>query len=143
MMTTGSTREGGLLHLQMSGTGTELAGYHVLVIEDDYLVAQDLCTALRRRGATVVGPAPNMARGRDLLRESEPGCALLDINLNGELVFDLAEELRARRIPIIFTTGYDAAFLPAPLRGTPCLQKPIDFNALLRLIRHVGIASPV
>ena len=138
-MTTGDPRGSDVLQLQMSGSGTELAGYRMLVIEDDYLVAQDLCTALRRRGAEVIGPAPSMSRARELLSGSRPHCALLDVNLNGELVFDLAEELRARQIPTIFTTGYDAAFLPAALRGTPCLQKPIDLNALLRVIRAADI----
>lgn len=137
-MTIGDAHGSDVLQLQMSNRGTELAGYRVLVIEDDYLVAQDLCAALRRRGAEVIGPAPSMSRGRDLLNGPRPHCALLDINLNGDLVFGLAEELRAQRIATIFTTGYDAAFLPPALRDTPCLQKPIDFNALLRVIRASG-----
>jgi DNA-binding response OmpR family regulator len=141
-MSSGVTGGGGVLQLQMSGSGTELAGCRVLVIEDDYLVAQDLCAALCRRGAEVLGPAPSVARGRELLRGPRPDCALLDINLNGELVFELAEELIAERIPTIFTTGYDDAFLPPGLRATPCLQKPIDFNALLRTIRAAGVRSP-
>jgi DNA-binding response OmpR family regulator len=141
-MSAGERRGAGVLQLQMSGSGTELAGYRVLVIEDDYLVAQDLCAALRRRGAEVIGPAPSMSRGRELLRERRPHCALLDINLNGELVFELAEELRAQQIHTIFTTGYDAAFLPPSLRGAACLQKPIDFNVLLQLIRDAGAPAP-
>jgi DNA-binding response OmpR family regulator len=141
-MSAGERRGSGGLKLQMSGSGTELAGYRVLVVEDDYLVAQDLCAALRRRGAEVIGPAPSMSRGRELVREQRPHCALLDINLNGELVFELAEELRAQRIHTIFTTGYDAAFLPASLRGAACLQKPIDLNILLQLIRDAGAPAP-
>lgn len=141
-MSAGDRGGSGVLKLQMSGSGAELAGYRVLVIEDDYLVAQDLCAALRRRGAEVIGPAPSTSRGRELVREQRPHCALLDINLNGELVFELAEELRAQRIHTIFTTGYDAAFLPPPLRGAPCLQKPIDLNVLLQLIRDAGAPAP-
>jgi two-component system, response regulator PdtaR len=127
-----------LLHLQMNEQGNELAGYHVLVVEDDYFVALDMCRALRRRGAIVVGPAANMQNGRELLRQQQPTCALLDVNLNGEFVFELATELRAQRVPTIFTTGYDTAFLPFSLRDMPCLQKPVDFNALVRLIRASG-----
>ena len=127
-----------VLHLQMSDHGSELSGYHVLVVEDDYFVAKDMCKALVRRGATIVGPAPNMQRGRELLRQQRLDCALLDVNLNGEFVFELAAELRLQRVPTIFTTGYDAAFLPPSLRDTPCLQKPVDFNALIRVIRASG-----
>jgi CheY-like chemotaxis protein len=141
-MSADDRRGGGVLKLQMSGNGTELAGYRVLVIEDDYLVAQDLCAALRRRGAEVIGPAPSMSRGRELVREQRPHCALLDINLNGELVFELAEELRAQRIHTIFTTGYDAAFLPPSLRGAACLQKPNYYTVLRQHIRRAGAPAP-
>ena len=126
------------LHLQMNDQGSELLGYHVLVVEDDYFVAQDMCRALRRRGATIVGPAANVQRGRELLHQHRPDCALLDVNLNGELVFELAGELRTQRVATIFTTGYDTAFLPASLRDAPCLQKPVDFNELIRVIRASG-----
>jgi DNA-binding response OmpR family regulator len=131
------------LHLQMNDQGSELLGYHVLVVEDDYFVAQDMCKALQRRGAIIVGPAPNMQRSRELLRQQWLDCALLDVKLNGEFVFELAAELRRQRVPTIFVTGYDAAFLPPSLRDSPCLQKPVDFNALIRVIRANGGEQPL
>ncbi len=134
-MTVSADEDENVLHLQMSDQGSELLGYRVLVVEDDYFVAQDMCKALRRRGAIIVGPAANMQRGRELLRQQWLDCALLDVNLNGEFVFELAAELRTHRVHTIFTTGYDTAFLPPSLRDTPCLQKPVDFNALIRIIR--------
>ena len=123
------------IHRQMAGRGEELAGLRLLVVEDDYLVAADLCTSLSRRGACIVGPAGNMRRGRELIREERPDCALLDINLNGTLAFELAAELRADGIRTIFTTGYDSAFLPEQFRDAPCLQKPVNLAALVKLIR--------
>jgi DNA-binding response OmpR family regulator len=113
----------------------QLAGYRVLVVEDDYFVAQDLCSILRTRGATVVGPARSVSVGRELANAHRPDCALLDINLHGEYAFELAEELQTRGVRTVFTTGYDTSFIPPRLRHTACLQKPVDTNALVQTIR--------
>jgi len=112
-----------------------LEGYRVLVVEDDYFVAQDLCSILRTSGATVVGPARSVRNGRELANAHRPDCVLLDINLHGEYAFELAEELQMLGVRTVFTTGYDATFIPPRLRTTACLQKPIDTNALIQTIR--------
>jgi DNA-binding response OmpR family regulator len=113
----------------------QLAGYRVLVVEDDYFVAQDLCSILRTRGATVVGPARSVSVGRELANAHRPDCALLDIKMHGEYAFELAEELQTRGVRTVFTTGYDTSFIPPRLRHTACLQKPVDTNALVQTIR--------
>jgi len=123
-------------------TESKLAGYRLLVVEDDYFVAQDLCATLREHGATVLGPAPSVSSARSLAGVLRPDCVLLDINLDGELAFDLAREFQARGMRTVFTTGYDASFVPQLLRHTVCLQKPVDANALLRSIREHPPANP-
>jgi DNA-binding response OmpR family regulator len=117
-------------------TASSLAGYRLLVVEDDYFVAQELCATLREYGATVLGPAPSVSSARSLASALRPDCVLLDINLDGELAFELARELEARGMRTVFTTGYDASFVPQHLRHTVCLQKPVDATALLRSIRE-------
>jgi DNA-binding response OmpR family regulator len=112
-----------------------LAGLSVLVVEDDYLLAKEVASILREHGAVVLGPVPDVARGRALLSESRPDCALLDINLKGQFVYELAEELIKLGVPPIFTTGYDSSFLPRQLIGRACLQKPIDMRNLVLSIR--------
>jgi DNA-binding response OmpR family regulator len=114
---------------------TDLAGFCVMVVEDDYFVATEFAELLRARGARVVGPVPDIERGRALLEQEGLDCALLDVNLKGSFVFELAEHLIARGVPTIFTTGYDCTFLPASLQQAPCLQKPIDIRQLVRTIR--------
>src|SRR5258708_40132427 len=93
-------------------TVSSLAGYRLLVVEDDYFVAQDLCATLRECGATVLGPAPSISSARSLANALRPDCVLLDINLDGELAFNLAKELQAHGVRTVFTTGYDASFVP-------------------------------
>ena len=131
-----------MMHIQIADEGTELAGLRLLVVEDDYLVAADMCASLRRRGAAVMGPVANVRRSRELVRQQRPDVALLDINLNGHLAFDLAHELESEGIRTIFTTGYDVAFLPESLRDSPCLQKPVNLNALVHLIRENVQSAP-
>jgi DNA-binding response OmpR family regulator len=123
------------MQIQIGDEGVELAGLRLLVVEDDYLVAADMCSSLRRRGADIMGPVANVRRGRELVRQQRPDVVLLDVNLNGHLAFDLAHELESEGIRTIFTTGYDVAFLPDSLRGSPCLQKPVNLRALVQLIR--------
>jgi DNA-binding response OmpR family regulator len=123
-------------------TAPSLTGYRLLVVEDDYFVAQDLCATLRDHGATVLGPAPSISSARSLANALRPDCVLLDINLDGDLAFELARELQAHGMRTVFTTGYDASFVPQHLRHTVCLQKPVDATALLRSIREHPPGTP-
>jgi DNA-binding response OmpR family regulator len=118
----------------LSSTSGDLDGFRVLVVEDDYIVAQEVSSTLRERGAMVVGPVPDVAKGRSLAETNRIDCALLDVNLKGQLVFDLAHLLIDKGIRPIFTTGYDTSFLPADLRDSVCLQKPVDTEDLVRSI---------
>jgi DNA-binding response OmpR family regulator len=114
----------------------ELAGHLVLVVEDDFFIAEEICTALRKRGAMVIGPAADVEHGRQLMARQTLDCAVLDVNLHGEHVFQLAGELQARGVRSIFATGYDASFLPLAFRDSVYLQKPIDIAALVRAVKE-------
>ena len=111
-----------------------LQGLRVLVVEDDYFIAVELCSALRAAGAEVLGPARDLETGLAAIREEPIDCGVLDINLRGQMVFQIASELRARDIPTIFATGYDASMIPEDLADTPRLEKPVDLIALCRAI---------
>jgi len=105
------------------------------VVEDNFLVAEVMCDLLRDEGCVVVGPASRLERGLCLARDAELDAALLDINLNGERCFAIAELLSRRHVPFIFLTGYDeGSIIPAALRGAPLLGKPVsDFKLLATL----------
>jgi DNA-binding response OmpR family regulator len=121
----------------------DLSGMKILVVEDNFLVADTLCEALRDYGCEIVGPAPNVERGEDLMAQSgmEDGGltgALLDINLNGETSFRLAGKLLERGVPFIFLTGYgDQGAMPVEFRSAHRIAKPYDLDDLARLIRTV------
>src|SRR5215207_4792017 len=85
-----------------------LEGRRILVVEDDFLVAQILCEILEDAGAVVVGPigwveeALAFLDGNDTAFDS----AILDINLHGEKSYVIADVLVSRNIRFAFATGY-------------------------------------
>jgi DNA-binding response OmpR family regulator len=112
-----------------------LTGLRVLVVEDDYFIADEICTTLREHGAQVLGPSPDIEHGLNLVRNNDIDCAVLDINLHGNLAYSLASELRQRGTPSIFATGYDGSVLPSEFSGSVRLEKPVDLSALLQAVR--------
>ena len=100
-------------HLQM--TDAPLKGVRVFVAEDEFLLALDLCDILNEAGAVVVGPARSQRDARaQLAAAGAVDVALLDLNLGDESSAAFALELRARGVPVILTTGYDAEDVPEP-----------------------------
>lgn len=119
-----------------------LTGLRVLVVEDDYFIAAEICTALRDHGAEVIGPAPDVEHGLDLVKSQHIDCAVLDINLHGNLAFSLASELQRRGTPSIFATGYDRSVLPGAFSDSVRLEKPVNLNALLQAVQSACTRSP-
>ena len=111
-----------------------LLGLCVLVVEDDYFIALELCNALRAAGADVIGPARDVETGLAAIRDERIDCGVLDINLRGHLAFEIAMELRTHGIPAIFATGYDASMIPDELADAVRLEKPVDLAALCRAV---------
>ena len=110
-----------------------LTGLKVLVVEDNYLIAEHVCSILDRQGCEVLGPVPRLAAGLALIeRGPRPDCALLDVNLNGELCFPLARALAGDAVPIVFLTGYDdRTIIPSDFAPAPVLGKPLEDASLV------------
>lgn len=114
-----------------------LDGLKILVVEDEYLLALDLEDAIAELGGDVVGPfgrlQPAMAAARTIKLDG----AVLDVRLDGETIYDLADELIALGVPVILATGTDPQLVPAHLRSLPWLRKPYDRAALRDLIGRI------
>ncbi len=106
---------------------TPLSGRRVLIVEDDYFLAEDLKAELESKGAEVVGPAGRVSDALALLANAERlDGAVLDVNLGGEMAYPIADALRAKEIPFVFVTGYDARFIPAAYADVTRCEKPVD-----------------
>lgn len=109
----------------------------VLIAEDEFLVGLQLEEDLRSAGCSIVGPFNTLEAATRAARTERFDLALLDINLNGDMVYPLADEFLARGVPFIFLSGYVSADLPARFRRSPRLTKPHDPAALSKQIRTV------
>jgi len=118
-----------------------LTGRRVLVVEDESLVAMLLETILEDMGCDTVGPAANIDDGLALATDDEHlDAALLDVNVAGRHVFPVAEALKARGVPFVFSTGYGEGGLPDEWRGQATIQKPFTEAAVRdALFKAMGI----
>ncbi|HEY2708035.1 MAG TPA: response regulator [Caulobacteraceae bacterium] len=112
-----------------------LLGRRVLVVEDEMMIAMLVEDMLADLGCAVVGPAHALDTALNLARtESGLDVAVLDVNLGGQPVFAVADALRAKGVPAIFSTGYGDAGLRDVDRGSPVLQKPFRAGDLAKAL---------
>ena len=111
---------------------------HILVVEDEYLVADETRRLLEKWGAVVVGPVSNVSDGIELVNTGTVHAAILDIRLDGELVFPLADLLDERAIPFVFATGYDATMLPERYSGYILCEKPAQLEVIAKALFASG-----
>ncbi|MBU8978055.1 MULTISPECIES: response regulator [unclassified Lysobacter] len=124
----------------MSSDG--LNGLHLLVVEDDYLLASGLQEALELEGATVVGPCPDVLGAlRAIAQAPVLDGALLDVNLGDETSFAVVEALRGRGVPMLFLTGYDDSALPAAYSAIPRCRKPVGLFDLVRELSSLVVRA--
>ncbi len=117
--------------------GGSLHGCAVLVIEDEFYQARETHQTLERAGAQVIGPFASDDGLEELLDRQPVDLVLLDINLGEGPSFDAAYLLRAKGIPFVIVTGYDAAALPQDLAQVPAIAKPVDAGTLVAHLNGV------
>jgi DNA-binding response OmpR family regulator len=111
-------------------------------VEDEMLVAMMLEGMLEDIGYRVI-VAGRVTKARDLAATAAIDCAILDVNLDGETSYPVANELRRRGIPFFFSTGYGAAKLRADYRGSPVLSKPYSPEKLQRAVETALATHPL
>jgi CheY-like chemotaxis protein len=115
----------------------------LLVVEDEYLVADDMRRELEALGIEVVGPVPSVADALEMLEADDAiDGAILDVNLCGETVYPVAGALHARRVPFVFWSAYANPEAPADYDAVPRVQKPASATAVVRALLD-GFARPV
>lgn len=119
-----------------------LRGRRILVVEDEYMIAQEIADMLSAAGAEPIGPVPHVSDAMQMIAsESWIDGALLDVNLHNEAVWPVVDALLARDVPLVLTTGYDASAIPAAYSHLPRREKPTTGQDLTRALAQV-LASP-
>ena len=94
----------------------------------------DLEDTLTNCGCVIVGPASTLPQAKVLIGEAEFDAALLDVNLGGQRVDELAAALTQKNIPFAFVTGYGREGLPPSFRHAPLIGKPFSQQQLLEVV---------
>jgi PAS domain S-box-containing protein len=108
----------------------------VMIVEDEMLVALDLQESVKALGYEVVGPYGHLAEAIEGAETQVVDFAILDLNLNGEMTYDLAEQLEKRGIPIVFTTGYESDAITSRFHNCRVLNKPVIKDVLEGLLKE-------
>jgi two-component SAPR family response regulator len=102
------------------------------------MLLEDMLSEL---GYAVVAMAGNLSEACDLARSSALDIAILDVNLDGQEIFPVADILVKRAMPFVFVTGYGEGSLPEAYRGHPTLQKPFQAERLEKTL--ASLLAPV
>jgi CRP-like cAMP-binding protein/CheY-like chemotaxis protein len=114
----------------------------ILVVEDNYLVAREVCEIVRGCGFSVAGPVGQVERGVELLGEQSVSGAIVDIRLGSAESFPICRELRRRRVPFVFLTACEASIIPPPFRQMPVLAKPVQAEDIKAALGTFVLPTP-
>jgi CheY-like chemotaxis protein len=116
------------------GTGT----CRVLIVEDEYFLANDLERALRLEGAEIVGPISELSEAIRQVEKDGFDAAIVDINLHGQSACPVADKLAQEHIPFVFATGYNREILPSRFSEVARFEKPYDVSAIAKHVVQLG-----
>ena len=114
-----------------------LRGRCVLIVEDEYFLANDLEREFERAEIGIFGPVASLAQAMALVQEKAIDLAVLDIALDGDKVYDVADALIGRNVPILFVTGYDRSDIPSRYADVPMCQKPVGAGEVIAALGRI------
>jgi CheY-like chemotaxis protein len=114
-----------------------LRGRRVLVVENEYLIAMDIEACLIDAGAEIVGPFVSAAEALANLDGGVIDAALLDIGLDADDSYPVADEMRRRGAPFIFMSGYGPNQLKPEYAGSPFISKPFESARLAEKVAAI------
>lgn len=109
---------------------------HLIVVEDEPLLAMMIEDIVQDLGWTVDGSAHTEAEAFTVLARCAPTLALLDINLGLTTSLAVACTCRDRHIAVVFMTGYTARDVPLQCGDAPILTKPFSTDDLQQAIKR-------
>ena len=115
-----------------------LAGHQVLLVEDSLIIALDAEDVVQRLGADAVSTAATLDAALDIIEETRPTVAMLDINLGDRNSFPIADRLLELGVPFLFATGYgEQAQTPLNHRDRIIVQKPYTLENVARAMAEL------
>src|SRR4029077_10215973 len=104
-------------------TNSSAAPPRVLVVEDEYLIRMLLEDMLDELGYGVAAAVGTISEARQFATDAEFNAAILDVNLDGQEIYPVADILAGRGLPFVFVTGYGECRLPEAYTRRPALHQ--------------------
>jgi CheY-like chemotaxis protein len=117
-----------------AGEAARKGGRRILVVEDEFLIRMLLEDMLTDLGYELSGVAGRLDEATNLAQTTELDVAILDVNLDGEEVYPVADILIQRGVPFVFVSGYGGRGLPEAYSDRPTLQKPFQLDELEKIL---------
>lgn len=115
-----------------------LRGCRILVVEDEYMLADELEMELGDAGAVVIGPAGTVKDALAFIgSEQRLDGAVLDVSLRGDFIFPAADILIDQGVPFVFTTGYDTSIMPSRFQHVVRCEKPVNIRNITQALGRV------
>jgi DNA-binding NtrC family response regulator len=121
----------------------QLADRQILIVEDELIIAWELQAIVEALGASVLGPAASVSKALALLSQQSSDAAILDINLQGQIITPVAKECERRNVPFAVVTGYGRLHLDEPLlEVAPRVRKPFNRGDIAAALNTLLIDTP-
>lgn len=124
-----------------------LLGAKILIVEDEYFLADYVSSVIESAGGSIIGPFASAGAALDFLDQEPniPSAATLNVHLSDGPSFPVASELAKRGIPFVFLTALSSTSIPSELRSRPLLAKPFAayqvIQALVTILEDQAAAS--
>ena len=115
----------------------------VLIVEDETMISMLIEDMVCDLGGQVVGPAARFEQAMALALQADFDLAVLDVKVDGSVVYPIADVLRYRGIPFMFVTGYDSSVVPECYQHNCVLSKPFSHQTFGDALRKVFASSSV
>ena len=114
-----------------------IQGAHILIVEDEPLIALDIEVAVRLAGAGVVSAAQTVEQALTMVEAPGLAGAIVDLRLQGQSVRDVVKRLTERSIPFLFYTGADDIPTARSWPMIPVVSKPAPPQEVVRLLARL------
>src|SRR5262245_51542544 len=114
--------------------GRSLAGRRILIVEDEAMISALIEMILGDAACSIVGPVATLERALEIIERESCDAALLDVHINGHVVYAVADLLSARGIPFVLVSGFAQKQLPLRYRHCPYIAKPFTPDTVLTLL---------
>jgi two-component SAPR family response regulator len=116
------------------GSSYTLMKPHVLILEDDFLMAANLEEMVQEDLRAKPIGVSTVAEALEIVPDGIE-FAVLDIQVRDGQSYQVARKLKECEIPFVFVSGIDSGSLPKDLQGAPFLAKPVATGRVVRLAK--------